>query len=68
MPGLALSISVKSSVPPNIRTGVTLALVGDLLCGVTEPVGEVCVCVCVCVCVVAMSLNCPTRNFFTNLF
>ena len=30
-------ISLRSSVPPNMLTGVTLALLGDLLRGVTDP-------------------------------
>ena len=37
MPGLALSSSESSSVPPN--TGVTDVLGGDRPWGVTEPVG-----------------------------
>ena len=66
MPGLALRMSANSSLPLKILTGVTAALEGDLLVGVTEPVCvsqcvcvcvceyvcvSVCVCVCVCVCV-----------------
>ena len=37
MPGLARRMSARSSLP-KILTGVTAALDGDLLVGVTEPV------------------------------
>ena len=37
IPGLALRMSASSSLP-NMLTGVTAALEGDLLVGVTDPV------------------------------